>query len=215
MITHITGIIRIDIHIQNIRNHIFFFIFSLVCDIKSLISLHIQLFNFTYTILFVLLLYLNQQAFWIHWLVLELNINSLLVWFAFISFAPYIFFIFSIFCIFIIQNRFLIHNFFLIFSFYLKKEYKRSNGRNEIESNIRITFSSVYFFNSSTNIESSALNLSTSILSVSHNRSMNKYFLLNISDSKHCILFSSRFCLVIGSLFVSISNWFNKSTSFL
>lgn len=103
----------------------------------------------------------------------------------------------------------------LFLSFYFKKECKRSNGRNEIESNIRITFSSVYFFNSSTNIESSALNLSTSILSVSHNRSMNKYFLLNISDSKHCILFSVRSCLVIGSLFVSISNWFNKSTSFL
>jgi len=111
------------------------------------------------------------------------------------------------------RNRF----FFLIWflSYYFKKECKRSKGRNEIESNIRITFSSVYFFNSSTNIESSTLNLSTSILSVSHNRSMNKYFLLNISDSKHCILFSVRSCLVIGSLFVSISNWFNKSTSFL
>lgn len=99
--------------------------------------------------------------------------------------------------------------------FYFKKDDKRSKGRNEIESNIRITSSSVYRFSNSTNITCSALNLSTSILSVSHNRSMNKYFLLNISDSQHCILFSSRSCLVIGSLFVSISNWFNKSTSFL
>lgn len=184
-------------------------ILSLVYDIKSLISLHIQLFNFTCTILFVLLLYLNQQAFWIHWLVQGQGFNSLLVWFAFISFEPYIFFIFSIFCIFIIQNC------FLIFSYYFKKDDKRSNGRNDIESNIRITLSSGYCFRNSANISSSALNLSTSILSVSHNRSMNKYFLLNISDSKHCILFSFRSCLVIGSLFVSISNWFNNSTSFL
>lgn len=103
---------------------------------------------------------------------------------------------------------------FFVSSFYLNIDDKKSKGRNWIESNIRITSSRLILFISSANISFSSFNFSTLILSVSHNRSMNKYFLLSISDSQHCILLSVRSCLVSGSLFVSCSNWLSSSTSF-
>lgn len=102
---------------------------------------------------------------------------------------------------------------FSVFSFYFNIESKNFKGRNWIESNIRITSSSGFFLISSQN-NSFSFSFSISILSVSHNRVMKRYFLLMMSDSKHWTRLSYRFSLVCSSLFVSISNWFNSSTSF-